>query len=299
MGKWGAIIGRRSNGEEFPIEASISQLAVAGQKRYTAIVRDITERQRMEDTLHLLNAELERRVQQRTAQLEAANQELEAFAYSVSHDLRAPLRHIDGFVNLLARRQTVSADATAMRYMRIISDSMARLGQLIDDLLAFSRTSRAELQMQRVDLHALVQEVQQELAPAMAQRHVTWEIDSLPVVKGDPVLLRLVWTNLLANALKYTTPRPQARITIGALCSEHGERTLFVQDNGVGFDMQYAHKLFGVFQRLHRHEEFSGTGIGLAIVRRIIQRHGGRVWAEGAVDHGATFFFTLHEASEA
>jgi signal transduction histidine kinase len=251
--------------------------------------------------LRILINSLEQRVAERTAQLEASNKELEAFSYSVSHDLRAPLRHIAGFVGLLRQREEERLDATSLRYLDNVADSAHRMGRLVDDLLAFSRTGRAEMQVQQIELDELVREVQQELAPEMEGRHITWEIGSLPSVQADPILLRQVWVNLLSNAIKFTAPRPKARIEIGAVQKKPGfsqkpgfsDVTLFVQDNGVGFDPQYIHKLFGVFQRLHGKEEFEGTGIGLATVRRIVERHGGRVWAEAEVDKGATFYLNL------
>jgi signal transduction histidine kinase len=252
----------------------------------------------MTTQLRLLINSLERRVTERTAQLEASNKELEAFTYSVSHDLRAPLRHIVGFIQLLQRREEGQLDETSLRYLNTIAESADRMGLLIDDLLAFSRTGRIEMQSRRVELGKLVRQVQQELLADVEDRRVTWQIDPLPSVQGDPVLLRQVWTNLLSNAIKFTAPRPEARIEIGALPSESESdtATLFIRDNGVGFDPRYAHKLFGVFQRLHQKEEFDGTGIGLATVKRIVERHGGKVWAESELGHGATFYMTLERA---
>jgi light-regulated signal transduction histidine kinase (bacteriophytochrome) len=235
---------------------------------------------------------------------QAANKELESFSYSVSHDLRAPLRHIDGFVRLVLEREKERLDETSLRYLDNVIESSGRMSQLIDDLLKFSRTGRAELEARRVDLDQLVREAQQELVSQVEGRQIAWEIGPLPIVEGDPGLLRQVWVNLLSNAIKYTGPCPEARIEIGAIEGDAGnvgdgrEVTLFVRDNGVGFDPQYTHKLFGVFQRLHSESQFEGTGIGLATAQRVVHRHGGRMWAEGEPGHGATFYFVLRTAKQ-
>lgn len=249
---------------------------------YYLIRHDITERRRVA-------AELRRRGEL----LEAANKELEAFSYSVSHDLRTPLRHIDGYTALLEKSAGPALDEKARRYLRTISESARRMGQLIDDLLVFSRMGRAEMLRTTVDLDQVVKNVLHDLRHDLQGRAVSWTIEPLPQVQGDPSMLRQVLVNLISNAIKFTGTRPLAKIEIGCDRSRPDEVVIFVRDNGVGFDMQYAGKLFGVFQRLHRADEFEGTGIGLANVRRIVHRHGGRTWAEGAPDKGATFYFSL------
>jgi PAS domain S-box-containing protein len=258
-----------------------------------SICRDITEQKKAEDELSRYREQLEEMVKERTAELEAANKELEAFAYSVSHDLRAPLRHINGFLELLQKRAGKAIDPQGRHYMDTISDEARKMGLLIDDLLSFSRMGRQAMSFKKVALEPLVHDVIRELEPDAAGRNITWRIGDLPAVGGDAAMLRMVMTNLISNALKFTRPRRQARIEIGSANGQASETVIFVRDNGVGFDMTYVDKLFAVFQRLHHAEEFEGTGIGLASVRRIIARHNGRTWAKGKVDRGAAFYFSL------
>ena len=246
--------------------------------------------------LRLENAMLERHVRERTEQLEAANKELEAFSYSVSHDLRAPVRHIDGFTGMLSQSESTLSD-NGRRYLGLILGAAKRMGGLIDDLLEFSRNSRAEMRRTNVNLEQLVEETIDRLKPETEGRNIVWERSALPVVQADPNLLGQVFSNLLLNAIKYSRGRDPAKVEIGCMDETPGEAVVFVRDNGVGFDMRYAERLFGVFQRLHREEDFEGTGIGLANVRRIISRHGGRTWAEGKGGEGATFYFSLPKAA--
>ncbi len=267
-----------------------------GQVRgFSKVTRDITERKQAEKFRREVSIRLERRVAERTAQLEAANKELEAFSYTVSHDLRAPLRHIDGFVQLLTKREAKKLDPTSVRYLHIVAEAANKMGKLIDELLALSRTGRADMKLQRIELNSLLDEVKRELAPMMSNRKIRWDVSRLPSVEGDSTLIKLVLTNLLSNAIKYTKPRREALIEVGFSSGENGHAVIFVKDNGVGFNMKYKEKLFGVFQRLHRDEEFEGMGIGLATVRRIIHKHGGKVWAESELDRGATFYFSVKE----
>ena len=249
--------------------------------------RDVTEqRQAAED------------LQQHAGELAAINRELEAFSYSVSHDLRAPLRHVIGFASLLKRSVADRLTETEARHLQTIVDAAGRMGRLIDDLLTFSRMGRAALDSQRVPLDDIVRDAMEEIQVAAADREIRWTIHPLPVVDGDPAMLRLVFVNLLSNAVKYSAGRAVADIEVGVQDGKAEETAVYVRDNGAGFDMQYAHKLFGVFQRLHSVDDFEGTGIGLANVQRIVHRHGGRVWADGVVDGGATFFFSLPTTGE-
>lgn len=282
-------------------DGSARWVIVSGRALYDAddtfvgllsMVTDITARKAAEDEVHRLNADLEQRVAQRTAQLAATNRELEAFSYSVSHDLRAPVRAMNGFSRILQEEYGAHLPPEAQSYLQLIHDNAVRMNDLIEALLALSRLSRQAPRRRTVSPAGIVREVLEEVRADREGRQVEIVVDDLPACEADPVLLKQVFANLLANALKFTRTREDARIRVGSY-EQDGRNVYYVQDNGAGFDMRYAAKLFGVFQRLHSTAEYEGTGIGLATVQRIIIHHGGRIWAEAAVDQGATFSFTL------
>jgi PAS domain S-box-containing protein len=284
----------RKNGTPVDIAVSISPIKDGNGKviSISKIARDITARKQAEAEILQLNDHLERRVQERTAELEAANKELEAFSYSVSHDLRAPLRAMDGFSQAIEEDYGAQLPEDGKRYLRTVRENAQRMGALIDDLLAFSRLSRKPLSLHPVNSDKLLREILAELNGRRKDRQIDIKIGQLPACQGDESLLKQVWANLLSNAVKYTGKQDAATIEVG--CERiNGDEVYYVRDNGIGFDMQYAHKLFGVFQRLHRADEFEGTGVGLAIAQRIVHRHGGRIWADSALNQGADFYFTL------
>jgi PAS domain S-box-containing protein len=280
------------DGRQIDVEFISNVYLVKGEKVIQCNVRDVSARKKAEEAVAQLNAELEQRVVLRTAELEAANKELEAFSYSVSHDLRSPLRAMDGFSLAVLEDFGELLPAEGRRQLETIRASSQRMGMLIDALLSFSRLNRQELNKESINTGLLVRSTLDELGCPWPHRIIELRIGELPACSGDPVLLKQVWINLLSNALKYTRRRDKAVLEIGCVKTD-GVDTFFVRDNGTGFDMRYIGKLFGVFQRFHRAEDFEGTGVGLAIVQRIIQRHGGHIWATAEVDRGATFSFTL------
>lgn len=271
---------------------------VSGRRRRRAEVanralsREVQERRRAEEEVNKLNAELETRVMERTTQLDAANKELEAFSYSVAHDLRAPLRHIDGFAKILIDDYSSALDPTAQHYLESVREGAKNMGQLVDALLRMGKLGRQELACRPTELNALVESVLRDLQPECEGRHIEWKIGELPSADCDRGLMKQVFANLLSNSVKYTRHRERAVIEVGQVTLE-GAPVIFIRDNGAGFNQQYVHKLFGVFQRLHRADEFEGTGVGLATVQRIVQKHGGRIWAEAEVEKGATFYLAI------
>ena len=283
---------RKKNGDLIDVEIVSHEVDWEARPARLVLINDITKRKLAERQIHQLNLELEERVKIRTAQLEVANKELEAFSYSVSHDLRAPLRAVDGFSQAVLEDFGPQLPEEGRHYLETIRYGAQRMGVLIDDLLTFSRLSRLPLNNQAINTTRLVSDALEDLHVQENGRKIDIQIGQLPSFTGDPALLKQVWVNLLSNALKYTRKKDAATVEIGSR-KENGDNIYFVSDNGTGFDMQYAHKLFGVFQRLHREDEFEGTGVGLAIVQRVVNRHGGRVWAQAEPEKGATFCFTL------
>ena len=287
------LTGRRRDGSTFPAEASTRVVRYRGKTLRVSAVQDLTEQRRAQEEIWKLNEDLERRVLARTEELEVANRELEAFSYSVSHDLRAPLRAIEGFSGLLAKDSGDRLTAEDQRLLEVVRENARRMSGLIDDLLTLSRSGRHEMRRDTLGMKSIVLSAIEEVAVGPEPRaEIDLKLDALPDAEGDPTLIRQVWINLLSNALKFSARKEKPVIEVGGALD--GELAVYrVADNGVGFDMKYVEKLFGVFQRLHGPRDFQGTGVGLALVKRIVERHGGRVWAEGEVEKGATFYFAL------
>lgn len=308
MGARPNLLGRRRDGSEFPVEVGLNPLETDEGLFVISAIVDVTERKQAERAIAALNESLERRVAERTAQLETANKELDSFSYSVSHDLRAPLRAITQFSRIVQEEHAASMDAEGKRYLQLVQDNGKLMSQLVADLLALAHLGRHELTKQIIDSGQMVRQCLKDMSAEQEGRQIEIVIGDLPDCEADAALLKQVWTNLLSNAIKYTGKREQARIEIGcrlapriagdgqpAAAENAGpESVYFVKDNGAGFDMKFLPKLFGVFQRLHRTADFQGTGVGLSIVQKIVQRHGGRIWADALLDHGATFSFTLN-----
>ena len=273
---------------EARVHQRTAELAIANESLHI----EIAERQRAEEKIRNLNTELEQRVTDRTAELVEANQQLETFTYSIAHDLRAPLRQIHGYAHIIEEEFAAKLPPDARQYFSRMAEKAQNMEQMVDGLLNLSGIAKQDFDRKEVDLNSIVQDAVSIIKPEIKNRQITWQIGELPSINGNAGLMKQVFTNLLSNAVKYTRPREIALIEIGQMKRED-ELVIYVRDDGVGFDMEYADKLFGVFQRLHRAQDFEGTGIGLALVARIISKHGGRIWAEGKVDQGATFYFTL------